>query len=204
MNPLEFTDDKRRMLRKEYNQKTNRILAEELGVSERTLVKYARSMGLVKLRPVRMRDIVSSLVCFMFPYNSYTEIAHVVGISKRTIARIVEEHGLVRTFEEVANIRSRIRNCLIRRERRHMLFGLPQATRLKLVTNKPRLTLKSKLRSFGYVEHPEANIFYYHEGMKRHPIRERNGETLGIRFYHLSDYFEYLLVGLCISGNNSH
>lgn len=194
MNVIELKEDKKQKLQKEYNRKTNRMLADELGMSERTLVKYARLLGLVKQHPVRMRDMMANVVCFMFPYNSYSEIADALGISKRTIARIVEEHGLERTVEQIWQIRSRIRHCLINRERRHIFFGLPQQTRLKVVTNKSRLALKVRLRSFGYVEHPEANIFYYHEGMKRHPIRERNGEALGLRFFHLSEYFEHLLL----------
>lgn len=192
MNQIDFTDDKKRMLQEGYNRKTNRMLAEELGVSVHTLVKYARSMGLTKIRPVRMRDVIANVVCFMFHFNSYTEMAHAVGMSVRTIARIVLEHGLVRTFEEEWSIRSRIRRELIRRERRHMLFGLPQDTNLKVVSNKPRLMLKVRLRAIGYMEHPYANIFYYHEKMKRHPIRERNGEALGIRFYHISELFDHL------------
>lgn len=193
MNRIIFTEETKRLLHSEYNRKTNRMLAKELGICEQTLVKYAKRLGLVKWRPVRMRDVIAHVVCFMFPYSSYQEMAMAVGMSVRTVARIVIDRQLKRTEQEEWNIRSRIRKELIKKERRHILFGLPQRTKIKVVSNRKRLNLKSKLRSFGYVEHPSANIFFYHENMKRHPIREQNGEILGLKFYHLSEFFDHLI-----------
>jgi AraC-like DNA-binding protein len=195
MKDMVWTEEMVKKLTSEYNSKTDVVLSHELGVCTKTLTNKARSLGLVKDKPVRRRDMVAGKVCGMFRTHSLAEIAKETGVSVRTVSRIVRERGLTRTREEDRRINSRIRRELIARERGRVLFGLPQKTNIKVVCNRKRIALKSRMRKCGYVFHPTENILYYHEDMRRHPIRERNGAALGLRFYHLSYYLEHV-VGL--------
>ena len=68
------------------------------------------------------------------------------------------------------------------------MFGLPQKTSIKVVGNKKRVVLKSVLKSCGYLVIPDHNTLYYNEELKRRPIRESNGQRLGLRFQPMSAY----------------
>ena len=50
------------------------------------------------------------------------------------------------------------------------------------------LFLKSILKSYGYLVIPGHNTLYYNEQLKRRPIRESNGQKLGLQFKPMSVY----------------
>ncbi len=60
-------------------------------------------------------------------------------------------------------MRSRIRNELLQRERRRMVFGLNPLTKIKIVTNKKKIELRHKLKKMGCEVSRGANIIYYSE-----------------------------------------
>ena len=61
-------------------------------------------------------------------------------------------------------------------------------TNIKVVGNKKRVVLKSILKSYGYLAIPGHNTLYYNEQLKRRPIRESNGQKLGLQFQPMSVY----------------
>lgn len=193
MRIADWTEDMVGHLTTFYNKKTDKVLAGELGVSTRTINRVARQLGLFKPKPVKLRDMMALQVIELFETHSNREISKTLGVSARTVARIILEHGLKRSKQQERDIRSRRRKELIRLERARILFGLPQKTSIKVVTNNRRINLKSKLRKEGYIFHPVENWAYYHGGMKRHHIQEQNGIKLGIRFFHLSSYLEHII-----------
>jgi len=100
----------------------------------------------------------------------------------------VKKYHLVRTADDARQIRSRSRRSIIKREKARVLFGLPQKTNIKVVGNKERVVLKSILKSFGYLVIPGHNTLYYNEELKRRPIRESNGQKMGLTFQPMSVY----------------
>ena len=174
-------------LKDHYKAMSNAALAEHLGISLSCLRKKLHELGLHKC-PVTKAMTVADSVRRLYCSHSHSEIARLTGISARTVSRIVKEYHLVRTLDDARQIRSRSRKSIIKREKARVLFGLPQKTNIKVVGNKKRVVLKSILKSYGYLVIPGRNTLYYHENLKRRPIRESNGERLGLRFQPMSAY----------------
>lgn len=175
------------LLTDHYKGMSNASLAERLGISLSCLRKKLHELGLHK-HPVTKVITVADTVRRLYSSHSHSEIARLTGISTRTVSRIVKKYRLSRTSDDARQIRSRSRRCIIKREKARVLFGLPQKTNIKVVGNKKRVVLKSVLKSCGYLVIPGHNTLYYHEELKRRPIRESNGERLGLRFQPMSAY----------------
>ena len=170
-----------------YNGMSNVSLAEHLGIFPSCLRRKLHELGLRK-RPVTKAMTVAETVCRLYSSHSHSEIARLTGISARTVSRIVKKHHLSRNTDEARLIRSRSRKSIIKREKARVLFGLPQKTNIKVVGNKKRVVLKSILKSCGYLVIPGHNTLYYNERLKRRPIREGNGQRLGLTFQPMSAY----------------
>lgn len=170
-----------------YKEMSNTALAEHLGISLSCLRRKLHELGLRK-RPVTMAMTVAETVKRLYSSHSHSEIARLTGISTQTVSRIVKKYRLRRTADEARQIRSRSRKSIIKREKARVLFGLPQKTNIKVVGNKKRVVLKSILKSCGYLVIPSHNTLYYNEELKRRPIRESNGQRLGLTFQPMSAY----------------
>lgn len=170
-----------------YKEMSNTALAGHLGISLSCLRRKLHELGLRK-HPVTKAMTVVETVCRLYSSHSHSEIARLTGISTRTVSRIVKKYHLGRTADEARQIRSRSRKSIIKREKARVLFGLPQKTNIKVVGNKKRVVLKSILKSCGYLVIPRYNTLYYNEQLKRRPIRESNGQRMGLTFQPMSAY----------------
>ena len=170
-----------------YKEMSNTALAGHLGISLSCLRRKLHELGLRK-HPVTKAMTVVETVCRLYSSHSHSEIARLTGISTRTVSRIVKKYHLGRTADEARQIRSRSRKSIIKREKARVLFGLPQKTNIKVVGNKKRVVLKSILKSCGYLVIPGYNTLYYTEQLKRRPIRESNGQRMGLTFQPMSAY----------------
>ena len=99
-----------------------------------------------------------------------------------SVSRIAAKLGLKRTKEEIYRVSSRVRGEMIRRERRRVIFGLSPATRIKVVSNRARVRLRSRLKGIGYVVGQERNILYYTGNVERKERLECRGVKLGLHF----------------------
>lgn len=178
---IEWTKEMLDELVSRFTMETNTSLASRLGMCSKTLVIKARSLGLVK-KQVRFRKADVEKIRLLYDDHSYSEIAKQAGVSPRTVSRVVKSLGLQRTPLMERQIRSRRRKELIRRERAHVIYGLPQKTNIKVVSNKPRIALRNKLKANGYLVQSGSNIIYYHEQQKRCLLRECHGRKLGLKF----------------------
>ena len=176
-----WTDDSIAYLKENYPYTTDTAIAHHLCVNRKTVSLKAKERGLEKgIRPEwldlaeRVRELHSS--------HSNAEIAAITGISSRSVSRIVAVLGLRRTKEEEQSIRSRIRQDIMKREKRRVIFGLPPITRIKVVTNKPRIKMRHSLKKAGYLVIRGQNVMYYHPDMERDHSREDIGRKLGLRF----------------------
>lgn len=176
-----WTDDSIAYLKENYPYTTDTAIAQHLCVNRKTVSLKAKELGLEKgIRPEwldlaeRVRELHDS--------HSNAEIAAITGISSRSVSRIVAVLGLRRTKKEEQSIRSRIRQDIMKREKRRMIFGLPPITRIKVVTNKPRIKMRHSLKKAGYLVIRGQNVMYYHPDMERDHSREDIGRKLGLRF----------------------
>lgn len=176
-----WTDDSIAYLKENYPYTTDTAIAQHLCVNRKTVSLKAKELGLEKgIRPEwldlaeRVRELHGS--------HSNAEIAAITGISSRSVSRIVAVLGLRRTKKEEQSIRSRIRQDIMKREKRRVIFGLPPITRIKVVTNKPRIKMRHSLKKAGYLVIRGQNVMYYHSDMERDHSREDIGRKLGLRF----------------------
>lgn len=176
-----WTDDSIAYLKENYPYTTDTAIAQHLCVNRKTVSLKAKELGLEKgIRPEwldlaeRVRELHDS--------HSNAEIAAITGISSRSVSRIVAVLGLRRTKKEEQSIRSRIRQDIMKREKRRVIFGLPPITRIKVVTNKPRIKMRHSLKKAGYLVTRGQNVMYYHPDMERDHSREDIGRKLGLRF----------------------
>ena len=176
-----WTDDSIAYLKENYPYTTDTAIAQHLCVNRKTVSLKAKELGLEKgIRPEwldlaeRVRELHDS--------HSNAEIAAITGISSRSVSRIVAVLGLRRTKKEEQSIRSRIRQDIMKREKRRVIFGLPPITKIKVVTNKPRIKMRHSLKRAGYLVIRGQNVMYYHPDMERDHSREDIGRKLGLRF----------------------
>ena len=182
MKSTVWTEERIDMLRQCYMTESNEKLANRLGISSRTLRRKAVELGLRKIKPVTKSQLIEEQVRELYPDHSLTEIGDITDTSWRTIQRMVNQLGLSRTKEQDRQLRSKARKKLIKSERSRIAFGLDQRTNIKLVTNRERIRLRTKLKKVGYIVLRGDNTIYYTPDMKRHPIREEHGRKVGLSF----------------------
>ena len=141
--------------------------AKELGLKKETKSEWAKRADYVRSH---------------FYHCSLSEMAGKLGISRTSVIRIIGKLGLKRTKEQNFQVTSRVRSEIIRRERRHVLFGLAPVTKIKVVSNRARVRLRSRLKGIGYIVSEERNILYYTVSLVRKEHLEHRGTKLGLRF----------------------
>lgn len=186
MERNKWTDKTIALLRELYPVETNRHISGLTGMSLTAVKTMARKLGLSKA-PAEENAEWTKHVLRHFHNRSFSEMAADLGVTKTTIHRIAVRLGLKRTREENASVNSRVRCEIIRRERRLVLFGLEPATNIKVVTNRPRILLRAKLKAKGYIVGKERNILFYPESFKRRTEMEARGIKLGLRFFPLAE-----------------
>ena len=154
--------------------------ASVLGVSEGTVKKKASELGLTKYVKSKWLER-AEYIRRHFNEQSFAEIGNALGISKWGVARIAAELGLKRNRAVNSSVASRVRVDTIKRERRRILFGLSPITRLKVVCNRPRIRLRSRMKSKGYIVSRGENTIYYTSDVIRNESQEQRGRALGLR-----------------------
>ena len=78
---------------------------------------------------------------------------------------------------------------VIKSERRRLLFGLPQRTRLRVVRqNRGKVRYRYNMRQLGYLELPgEKNVLRYPSEEMRHRRAEANAARHGIKIMPIGD-----------------
>ena len=169
------------MLAEVYPVETNVRTAAVLGVCETSVKNKAHELGLVKVAKTKWLERAEHIRSH-FNEKSYSEMGRELGISKTSVSRIAAKLGLKRTKNQISEVSSRIRRELVRKERRHVIFGLEQISRLKVVSNRAKVRLRFRLKGAGYIVGKERNVLYYPVGLPRKEKMEERGARLGLRF----------------------
>lgn len=176
-----------------YPVETTPYVASVLGVCENTVKKKARELGIEKYAKSKWLER-ADYIRNHFYSKTFSEIGRELGIAKWTVARIAEQLGLKRSNKETSGMKSKARNELIKREKRRMIFGLDPLTHIKVVTNRPRIRLRSWLKAQGYIVSDQRNVMYYPSDISRRMEHESRGRELGLRFLPLPVDEELLLT----------
>ncbi len=181
MGRNKWNEEKTALLVATYPVETTAYTANLLGLCETAVKDKARKLGIVKTVKSKWMERAEHIRSH-FHEKSFSEMGRDLGISKMSVSRIAAKLGLRRTKEQVRRVSSRIRGEMIRRERRHVVFGLAPVTRIKVVSNRARVRLRSRLKGIGYIVGKEQNILYYAADLARRKHLEHRGTELGLRF----------------------
>lgn len=176
-----WSDDMIQILQDLYPVETTSYVASVLGVCENTVKKKARELGIEKFAKSKWLER-ADYIRNHFYSKTFSEIGRELGIAKWSVARIAEQLGLKRSDKETCVMKSKARTELIKREKRRMIFGLDPITHIKVVTNRPRIRLRSWLKAQGYVVGEQRNVMYYPSDISRRMEHESRGRELGLRF----------------------
>lgn len=185
MKIIRWTDQMTAVLMELYPVETTSHTAVVLGVSETYIKQKARKLGLVKVAKTKWMER-ADYIRRHFHYKSFTQMARELDASRTTVRKIATKLGLKRNPNENTCIRSQIRNEILRRERRHVIFGLEPLTRLKVVSNRARVRLRSRLKSLGYIVCDERILLYATDNFERKTKLENKAVKLGLSFLPLS------------------
>lgn len=180
MKVIKWTKEKIVCLCELFPVESTAYTASVLGVSEGTVKKKASELGLTKYVKSKWLER-AEYIRRHFNEQSFAEIGNALGISKWSVARIAAELGLKRNRAVNSSVASRVRVDTIKRERRRILFGLSPITRLKVVCNRPRIRLRSRMKSKGYIVSRGENTVYYTSDVIRNESQEQRGRALGLR-----------------------
>lgn len=187
---IEFTDDQADWMRKHYPTTYNQECCDYLGVSMRTMIRFARSLGLTK-DPDFVKSISHEHCKLMQSLNRGEGNAGKVNLIKygpryqfRKGVTSVQRIG-IEAWEAAKEKMRATRNELIRKERMRISWGLPQRTKMKLVGgDRNKIGTRYRLKVRGYII-PErgANEAYYTNETNRCQSLERTAVARGIRVY---------------------
>ena len=155
--------------------------AKELGLKKETKSEWAKRADYVRSH---------------FYHCSLSEMAGKLGISRTSVIRIIEKLGLRRTKAQNFQVTSRVRSEIIRRERRHVLFGLAPVTKIKVVSNRARIQIRAQLKSIGYIVSRDSNTLYYTDKIERKSNLETRGIRQGLRFLPFSEEEPFILTAI--------
>lgn len=155
--------------------------AKELGLKKETKSEWAKRADYVRSH---------------FYHCSLSEMAGKLGISRTSVIRIIGKLGLKRTKEQNFQVTSRVRSEIIRRERRHVLFGLAPVTKIKVVSNRARIQIRARLKSIGYIVSRDSNTLYYTDKIERKGNLETRGIRQGLRFLPFSEGEPFILTAI--------
>lgn len=181
MGKSKWTDKMLETLAELFPVESTAYTADILGMSETSVKNKARELGISKCiknewhkRAAHIRD--------HFHEKSFSEMAEELGICKSTVFRIAASLGLKRTTKDNSRVHSRVRSQMVRREKRRIIFGLEPITRIKVVTNRAKVRLRSILKHKGYVVGEEQNLMFYPVDGTRRDRLEARGAELGLKF----------------------
>lgn len=185
---FEPTEGRLRWLAENYPRTKNAELAAALGVSETMLHRLARRLGARKDAGFMRRcqaeaaraAVADGLATGRFRRQSERMKGRVPAAFE---ARMSRKGQRPRVPPESRARAAEKRRETFKAERRRLLFGLPQRTRLRVAAqDRGKVCYRYCMRRLGYVELPgEKNVLRYpDEGMRR-PAAEKGAARHGIR-----------------------
>lgn len=182
-----LTPKQERWLTNHFKHTKNIECAERLGISLRSVVRIARSLGLSKSRQFMakcQRETAEAAKIshrrngtyppkgFKIPNSEAGQFKS--GVSSR------ERLGAKREAERIRKS-AESRRATIKRERSRIVWGFEQRTKLKMVSNPKKRQYRYELRQRGYQIARGASDAYIVAHTKRSPKVEANARKHGIR-----------------------
>ena len=182
-----LTPKQERWLTNHFKHTKNSECAERLGISPRSVVRIARTLGLCKSRQFMTKcqhetaeaAKTSHLRNGTYPSKGFRIPNSEVGQFKPGVS-CLERLGAKRDAERIRKL-TESRRATIKRERARIVWGFEQRTKLKLVCNPKKIQYRYELRQRGYQVARGSSEAYVAAGTRRSPNVEANARKFGIR-----------------------
>lgn len=170
------------LLRREYPRTKNEELARRLGCGLRTLVRYARKYGIEK-DPAWVRAVWKENCLKAQAANTGTGNAGIINLLEGGKAhRFKPGHQLTPEQQERrTKSMTASRRKLIASERRRILFGLPQRTKLKFGDHPQQRGYRHRMKVLGYIVQRGSNTVMYDSHTRRSHLIESRCPGVGIK-----------------------
>ena len=189
MSIKDLTQEQLEWLKENFGSTKNQKLANELGTSPRSITRMARELGLWKTKEFisamqRNASEHGARVNRANGGNAGTKNLLLYGKAYRFRAgesnkdRMSEE-----AFKEMHRKIGESRKKTFRKEKRRVLFGLEQKTRLRVVQcTREKICLRSNLRKRGYEIARASNESLITASTHRSEVMECRAKNMGISF----------------------
>ena len=181
-----LTDEQQQWLRDNYATTLNKDCAAHLGISESSVHRWARQLGLTKdpdwfhalvMERVRMMAAVNRGSGNHGKKNLHLGEPHRFRKGQTNRERFGEENERRRIQRAAATRRE-----TIRKERMRIRWGLPQETKLRVISNPQARYARYALKSRGYIIPGRGSMeAYWDENTTRSAIVENNAAQVGIK-----------------------
>ena len=192
MRHHKWTEEKLSALAKLFPVESTKHTATVLQMSVTAVKGKAKELGLkkeTKSEWAKRADYVRS----HFYHCSLSEMAGKLGISRTSVIRIMKSWDSNATKEQNFQVTSRVRSEIIRRERRHVLFGLAPVTKIKVVSNR-RVFDPGAVEIHRLYRKRDSNTLYYTDKIERKGNLETRGIRQGLRFLPFSEREPFILT----------
>lgn len=181
MRRINWTEAMLSRLAELYPVETTAHTAYMLQIGVTAVKEKARELGLEKLAKSRWLERAGH-ISRHFDNRSYAEMAGDLGVSRTTVSRMARKLELSRSKAKGYAMSSRVRREMVRRERRRAIFGLDPLTRLKVISHRAKVRIRSRLKAKGYITGVHRNILYFTEATCRKARLEAKAARLGLAF----------------------
>lgn len=179
---IEWTGKQLELLRQRFPVCSLREVAVLLGISKTMVARKAKELGLQKAAKSETRMKIEETIKTYIGMYPFKKIAEMCGVSARRVGKIAKEMGLTVSKEARNRMTSEAVAKAYELEEFYVSCGLSPEMNRKLGSDKSRLNMEYRLREDGYFVTHGCDVVYFSPRLKRHPIRERNAEEMGMVF----------------------
>ena len=181
-------------LKENYVNIPNCKILEHLGISRGVLNRLIKEYHLRK-SPEYLKEINKEslrLATKAAKEKGWPPKGYIIPKSEEARKKGQEKMAEMRADEEInARWRKNMsigRKKLYRDEKRRVLFGLEQKSKIKVIrASHAKVCCRTELRSLGYIVGRGSNVAYWNADTLRNEEREKNASRYGIRFEPLSE-----------------
>ena len=139
------------------------------------------------MRTIQWTDRMTTLLIELYPVETTFHTAMALGISETLVKQKARKLGLVKVaktkwMERADYIRRHFHYKSFTQMARDVIFGLEPLTQLKVVSNRARVRIRSRLKSLGYVVCDERVLLYATDNFERKTKLESKAVKLGLSF----------------------
>ena len=174
---------------KHYKHTANKEIQDKFGITHYMLHKYAKEFGLKKsyqfIRKVAKANSEKGLE--VLAEKGWPPKGYVIPNQGKKIESLKARKGERRPKAIREKCAEAIRNTF-KSEKRRVLFGLPQKTKLKVVkAPKGKIHCRWKMRKLGYIIDKGGNVAYYNETTIRNKHFEERIKQYGVMIQELNN-----------------